>query len=53
MVLEKTLESLLDHTEIQPVNTEEFSLEYSLEELMLKAETPIFLPPDANNWKRP
>ena len=36
MVLEKTLESLLDCKEIQPVNLKEISSEYSLEELMLK-----------------
>ena len=36
MVLEKTLESLLDWKEIQPVNLKEISSEYSLEGLMLK-----------------
>ena len=36
VVLEKTLESLLDCKEIQPVNLKEISSEYSLEELMLK-----------------
>ena len=36
VVLEKTLESLLDCKEIQPVNPKEISPEYSLEGLMLK-----------------
>ena len=35
-VLEKTLESLLDSKEIQPVSPKEINPEYSLEELMLK-----------------
>ena len=34
MVLEKTLESLLDSKEIQPVHPQEISPEYSLEGLM-------------------
>ena len=36
MVLEKTLESPLDHREIQPVHPKEISPEYSLERLTLK-----------------
>ena len=36
MVLEKTLESLLDSREIKPVNPEEINPKYSLEGLMLK-----------------
>ena len=36
VVSEKTLESLLDCKEIQPVNLKEISPEYSLEGLMLK-----------------
>ena len=36
MVLEKTLESPLDCTELKPVNRKEISPEYSLEGLMLK-----------------
>ena len=36
MVLEKTLESPLDHKEIQPVHPKGISPEYSLEGLMLK-----------------
>ena len=35
-MLEKTLESPLDCKEIHPVHPKEFSLEYSLEGLMLK-----------------
>ena len=38
VVLEKTLESLLDCKEIQPVNLKEISPEYSLEGLMLKLQ---------------
>ena len=36
MVLEKTLESLLDNKEIKPVNLKEINPEYSFEGLMLK-----------------
>ena len=36
MVLEKTLESLLDSKEIKPVNPKEINSEYLLEELVLK-----------------
>ena len=42
MVLEKTLESLLDCKEIQPVNPKEISPEYSLEKLMLKLKLQYF-----------
>ena len=42
MVLEKTLESLLDCKEIQPVNIREISPEYSLEGLMLKLKLQYF-----------
>ena len=38
MVLEKTLESLLDCKEIEPVHPKEISPEYSLEGLMLKLQ---------------
>ena len=44
MVLEKTLESLLDSKEIQPVLIKEMSPEYDVE-----AETPILWPHDAKN----
>ena len=36
VVLEKTLESLLDSKEIKPVNPKEINRDYSLEGLMLK-----------------
>ena len=42
MVLEKTLESLLDCKEIQPSILKEISPEYSLEELMLKLKLQSF-----------
>ena len=42
MVLEKNLESLLDCKEIQLVNPEEISPEYSLEGLMLKQNLQHF-----------
>ena len=41
MVLEKTFESPLDCTEIQPI-LKEISPEYSLEELMLKLKLQYF-----------
>ena len=42
MVLEKTLESLLDNKEIKLVNPKESNLEYSLERLMLKLNLQYF-----------
>ena len=42
MVLEKTLESLLDCKEIKPVNPKEINPEYSLEGLMLKLKLQYF-----------
>ena len=42
MVLEKTLESLLDSREIKPVNSKEINAEYSLEGLMLKLKLQFF-----------
>ena len=41
-MLEKTLESPLDSTEIKPVDFKEISPEYSLEGLMLKLELQYF-----------
>ena len=41
-MLEKTLESPLDSTEIKPVDFKEISLEYSLEGLMLKLKLQYF-----------
>ena len=49
-MLEKTLESPLDREDIQPVHPKGISPEYSLEELMLKLETPTIWPPDAKDW---
>ena len=42
MVFKKTLESLLDCKEIQPVHPKEISPEYSLEGLMLKLKLQCF-----------
>ena len=42
MVLEKTLESPLNYKEINQSILKEISLEYSLEELMLKLKLPYF-----------
>ena len=42
VVLEKTLESLLDSKEIQPVHPQEISPEYSLEGLILKLKLQYF-----------
>ena len=47
MVLEKTLESPLDCTEVKSVNLKEISTEYSLVGLMLKLK--LLWPPDAKN----
>ena len=53
VVLEKTLESLLDCKEIKPVNPKEnqsWMLIGRAEGLVLKAEAPILWPPDAKSW---
>ena len=42
MVLERTLERLLDCKEIKPVHPKEISPEYSLEGLMLKLKLQYF-----------
>ena len=42
MVLEKTLESPLDSSEIQPIILKEISPEYSLAGLMLKVKHQYF-----------
>ena len=42
VVLDKTLESLLDCKDIKPVNPKEISLEYSFEGLMLKLKLQCF-----------
>ena len=49
MVLEKTVESLLDSKEIQPVNLKEISPEYSLEGLMLELQYFGYLTRKANS----
>ena len=48
MVLEKTIESPLDCTEIKPVNPNRNQPEYSLEK-HAEAEAPILWSPDAKN----
>ena len=53
MVLEKTLKSLLDCMEIQPVQPKEISPEYSLEGLMLKLQYFGHLLGTANSGKDP
>ena len=55
MVLEKTLESLLDCKEIKPVHSREISPEYSLEGLMLKLKLQYFghLIEELSHLKRP
>ena len=42
MVLEKTLESLLDSKKIKPDNLKKINPEYSLERLMLKLKLQYF-----------
>ena len=50
MVLEKTLESLLDYKEIQPVHPKGDKSWIFIGRTDAKAETPILWPPDAKNW---
>ena len=50
VVLEKTLESLLDNKEIQPVNPKEDQSRLYIGRTDAEAETPILWPPDAKNW---
>ena len=50
VVLEKTLESLLDCKETQPVHPKGNQSEYSLKGLVLKLKTPILWPTDVKNW---
>ena len=42
VVLEKSLESTLDHKEIKPINSKEINPEYSLEGLMVKLKLLYF-----------
>ena len=50
MVLEKTLGSLLDCKEIQPVHPKGVQSWVFIGSTDGEAETPIFWPPDAKNW---
>ena len=50
VVLEKTLESPLDCKEIQPVHPKGDQSWVLIGGTDVKAETPIFWPPDAKNW---
>ena len=50
VVLEKTLESLLDNKEIQPVHSKGNHPWIFIGRTDAKAETPIFWPPDTKNW---
>ena len=49
MVLEKTLEILLDCKEITPVNPKENQLGIFIGRTDAEAETPILWPPDVKN----
>ena len=50
VVLEKTLESLLDSKEIQPVHPKGDKSWIFIGRTDAEAETPILWPPDAKNW---
>ena len=50
VVLEKTLESLLDFKEIQPVHSKGDQSWVFIGRTDAEAETPILWPPDAKNW---
>ena len=50
VVLEKTLEGLLDCKEIKPVNPKWNQFWIFIERTDDEAETPIIWPPDAKNW---
>ena len=50
MVLEKTLKSLLDCKEIQPVNPKGNQSWIFIGRTDAEAETPILWPPDVKNW---
>ena len=50
VVLEKTLESLLDCKEIQPVHPKGDQSWVFIGRIDAETETPIFCPPDAKNW---
>ena len=50
MVFEKTLESLLDSREIQPVHSEGDQSWVFIGRTDAKAETPILCPPHVKSW---
>ena len=50
VVLEKTLKSLLDCREIQPVHPKEDQSWVFIGRTDAKAETPVLWPPDAKSW---
>ena len=50
VVLEKTLESLLDCMEIQPVHPKGDQSWVFIGRTDIEAETPILWPPDAKSW---
>ena len=50
MMLEKTLESLLDCKDIKPVNPKGNQSSIFIGRTDVQAETPIFWPPDVKNW---
>ena len=50
MLLEKTLESLLDFKEIQPVYPKGNQSWVFIGRTDVEAETPVFWPPDAKSW---
>ena len=50
MVLEKTLESPLDHKEIKPVRPKGNQSWIFIGRTDAEAEAPIFWPPDVKNW---
>ena len=50
VVLENTLESLLDCKEIKPVNPKGNQSWIFIGRTDAEAETPILLPPDVKNW---
>ena len=50
VVLEKTLESPLDHKEIQPGNPKGNQSWIFIGKTDAEAETPILWPPDLKNW---
>ena len=50
MVLEKTLESLLDCEEIKPVHPKENQPWIFTERIDAEAEVPILWPPDVKSW---